>query len=77
VFQIDLAPQQLGDFTFAGPGKRQHFDDGYTNWIGICRDFSQSTPEIYKLTRSHTHKGFRSEAECDSNSLKEFGHGSL
>ena len=27
--------------------------------------------------RSHTHKGFRFAGECDSNSLKEFDHGSL
>src|SRR5271165_5126505 len=25
--------------------------------------------------RPHTHKGFRFAGECDSNSLKDFGHG--
>jgi hypothetical protein len=33
--------------------------------------------DVMLLTRPHTHKGFRFAGECDSNFLKEFGHGSL
>ncbi len=39
--------------------------------------FMTTRPLSEAAFRQHTHKGFRFAAECDSSSLKEFGHGSL